>query len=144
MGCIDPRFLDVGTSWRWVVSFIPRPLYPRGKSPSPPYPFDRRLGRPHHRYGRQGEERILASTGTQTPTARSSSPKPIAIPSVLPQPPTTFLYLTPCRLVGKHPQFRKNPLLLYSASSPEDRSCRLIWNTDIFLPDCTVSYQVRH
>jgi hypothetical protein len=33
-GCIDPHFLDLGTSWRWVVSFTPRPLYPRGKSHS--------------------------------------------------------------------------------------------------------------
>jgi hypothetical protein len=31
--CIDPHFLDLGTSWRWTVSFTPRPLYPRGKSP---------------------------------------------------------------------------------------------------------------
>jgi hypothetical protein len=26
-------FLDLDTSWRWVVSFPPRLLYPRGKSP---------------------------------------------------------------------------------------------------------------
>jgi hypothetical protein len=39
-GCIDPRFLDLGTSWRWVVSFTPRPLYPQGKSPW--YPLYRR------------------------------------------------------------------------------------------------------
>jgi hypothetical protein len=32
--CIDPHFLDLGTSWKWVVSFTPRPLYPRGKSPN--------------------------------------------------------------------------------------------------------------
>jgi hypothetical protein len=31
--CIDPRFLDLGTSWRSVVSFTPLPLYPRGKPP---------------------------------------------------------------------------------------------------------------
>jgi hypothetical protein len=31
--CIDPRILDLGTSWRWVVSFTPRPLYLRRKSP---------------------------------------------------------------------------------------------------------------
>jgi hypothetical protein len=31
--CIDPYFLDLGTSWRWVVSFTSRPLYPRGKAP---------------------------------------------------------------------------------------------------------------
>jgi hypothetical protein len=27
-GWIVPRFLHFGTSWRWVVSFTPRPLYP--------------------------------------------------------------------------------------------------------------------
>jgi hypothetical protein len=33
-GCIDaPRFLDFGTSWRWVVNFTPRPLSPRGRIP---------------------------------------------------------------------------------------------------------------
>jgi hypothetical protein len=31
-GGIDPRFLDVSTSWRWVVRFTSLPLYPRGKS----------------------------------------------------------------------------------------------------------------
>jgi hypothetical protein len=30
--------LDLGTRWRWVVSFTPRQLYPRGKSP-PPVPI---------------------------------------------------------------------------------------------------------
>jgi hypothetical protein len=33
---------DLGTSWRWLVSFTSRLLYPRGKSPW--YPLDRRLG----------------------------------------------------------------------------------------------------
>jgi hypothetical protein len=35
-GGVDPRFFDLGNSWRRVVSFTPRPLYSR-------YPFDRRL-----------------------------------------------------------------------------------------------------
>jgi hypothetical protein len=30
---MDPRILDLGTSWRWVDSFTPRPLYLQGKSP---------------------------------------------------------------------------------------------------------------
>jgi hypothetical protein len=30
--CINPHFLDLGTSWRWVVSFTPRPLYPRERA----------------------------------------------------------------------------------------------------------------
>jgi hypothetical protein len=29
--CIDPCFLDLGTSWRWVVSFMPWPIYLPGK-----------------------------------------------------------------------------------------------------------------
>jgi len=36
--------LDLGTRWKWVVSFTPRPLYPCRKSPR--YPLDRRLGGP--------------------------------------------------------------------------------------------------
>jgi hypothetical protein len=80
-GCIDPHFLDLGTSWRWVVSFTPRSLYRRGRSPR--YPLDRRLSGPQSQSGRFGEEKILGSTGTWTPTPRSSSPKPVAIPTAL-------------------------------------------------------------
>jgi hypothetical protein len=39
------KFKIICISWRWVVNFMPRPLYPRGKSPR--YPLDRRLGGPH-------------------------------------------------------------------------------------------------
>jgi hypothetical protein len=53
-GGIVPQILDLGTRWRWVVSFMPRPLYPRGKSPW--YPLDRRLGGPQSRSGRDGEK----------------------------------------------------------------------------------------
>jgi len=28
-GGIGPPILDLGTRWRWVVSFMPRPLYPQ-------------------------------------------------------------------------------------------------------------------
>jgi hypothetical protein len=57
-GCIDPRFLDPGSSWKWVVSFTPRPLYPR-------YPPDRGLGGLQNRSALRGEVKILAPTGTQ-------------------------------------------------------------------------------
>jgi hypothetical protein len=30
---MDPHFLDLGNSWRWVVSFRPRPLYTPRKEP---------------------------------------------------------------------------------------------------------------
>jgi hypothetical protein len=61
-GCIDPHFLDLGTSWR-LVNFTSRPLYPRGKSPR--YPLDRRFGGPQSRSGRFGEQKILDPTGTR-------------------------------------------------------------------------------
>jgi len=40
-GGIAAFILNVGARWRWLVSFMPRPLYPRGKSSQ--YPLDRRL-----------------------------------------------------------------------------------------------------
>jgi hypothetical protein len=54
-GTMAPCVLDIGTRWRWVVSFTPRPIRPQGKSPW--YPLDRRLGGPHSRSGRGGEEK---------------------------------------------------------------------------------------
>jgi hypothetical protein len=56
-GYMDPHFLSLGTSWRWVVSFTPWPLHPR-------YPLCRRLDGPQSRYGQHGEEKILYPTGT--------------------------------------------------------------------------------
>jgi hypothetical protein len=52
---IAPRILDLGTRWRSVVSFTPRPLYPQEKSPW--HPLDRKLGRPQSRSERDGEEK---------------------------------------------------------------------------------------
>jgi hypothetical protein len=43
-GSVDPHFHDLGTNWRRIVGFTPRPLYPQGKSPR--YPLDRRLWGP--------------------------------------------------------------------------------------------------
>jgi hypothetical protein len=40
-------YFDLGTRWRWVGSFTPWPLYPRGKSFW--YPLDRSLGGPQSR-----------------------------------------------------------------------------------------------
>jgi hypothetical protein len=71
-GCIDPHFLDLGTSWRWVVSFTPLPPYPKGKSPR--YPLERRLGGPQSWSGWRGKEKILDPTRNWTPTPWLSSP----------------------------------------------------------------------
>jgi hypothetical protein len=48
-------FFDLGTGWRCVDSFTPRPLYPQGKISW--YPLYRRLGRPQSRSGCGGEEK---------------------------------------------------------------------------------------
>jgi hypothetical protein len=45
--------IDLGIRWRWVVSFTPRPLNLRGKSPL--YPLDRRLSGPHGRSVEKGQ-----------------------------------------------------------------------------------------
>jgi hypothetical protein len=47
--------LDFGSRRRWMVSFTPRPLFPRRKNPR--YPLDTRLGGPQSRSGRCGVEK---------------------------------------------------------------------------------------
>jgi hypothetical protein len=54
-GGIAPRILNLGTGWRWVVSFTLQPLYFRGKSPW--YLLDRRLAGPQSRSGHGDEEK---------------------------------------------------------------------------------------
>jgi hypothetical protein len=49
------RMFDLGARRMWVVSFTPRPLYPR-------HPLDRRLGGPQSRSGRGGEEKKIPYT----------------------------------------------------------------------------------
>jgi hypothetical protein len=69
-GDIALRSLDIGTIWRWVVSFTPRPLYPQGKSSC--YPLDRSLGVLQSCSGRGGEEKISQPPPGMEP--QSSSP----------------------------------------------------------------------
>jgi hypothetical protein len=69
-GSTAPRILDLGTRWRWVVSFTHRSLYLQGKSPW--YPLDRRLGGPQSRSGRGGEEKnSQCSPGLEPPLIQS-------------------------------------------------------------------------
>jgi hypothetical protein len=80
-GCMDPRFLYLDVSSRWVVRFTPRPLYNQVKGPW--YSLNRRLDGPQKRPGRRGEEKILDPTGNQTPNPRPSIPQPVVIPTAL-------------------------------------------------------------
>jgi hypothetical protein len=54
-GSTAPLILDLGTRWRWVVSFTPLPRYPQRKSPW--YTLDRGLGGPQRHSGHGGEEK---------------------------------------------------------------------------------------
>jgi hypothetical protein len=49
--------LDLGTRWKWVVSFSPRPLYSGGKNRR--YLLDRRLDVPENWSACYGEEKNL-------------------------------------------------------------------------------------
>jgi hypothetical protein len=49
------HILNLGTRWRWVVSFTPRAFHPRRKNPR--YPLNRRLGGPQSRSESGGEEK---------------------------------------------------------------------------------------
>jgi hypothetical protein len=55
--------LDLGTRWRWVVSFTLLPLYPRGKSAR--HPYYTKLGGPQNRSRNCGEEKNLALPGIE-------------------------------------------------------------------------------
>jgi hypothetical protein len=64
--------LDLGTRWSWVVSFTPRPLYPRTNRPW--YPLERRLGGPQSQSGCYGEEKNLGLARIWTPAIQPRSP----------------------------------------------------------------------
>jgi hypothetical protein len=64
------------TRWRWVVSFMPQPLYPEGNSPW--YPLDRRLDGTQSLSGRSGEEKNsqppLGTTASRTALGPTQHP----------------------------------------------------------------------
>jgi hypothetical protein len=71
-------FLDLSTSWRWLVSFTPQSLYPWGKSLW--YPMDG----PQSQCGCRGvEKNLLSLLGNKL---WPSSPQPIAIPTEVSAP----------------------------------------------------------
>jgi hypothetical protein len=53
---------------------------------------------PQRRSGRRGEEEIFDPTGTRTPTPRSSSPYPVAIPTALSRCPYVHVALAAATL----------------------------------------------
>jgi hypothetical protein len=59
-GGLAPCVLELGTRWRWVVSFTPWPLYRQGKSLW--YPLDRRLGG-----SRTGLDAVVTPPGIEPP-----------------------------------------------------------------------------
>jgi hypothetical protein len=65
--------LDLGISWRWMVSFTPRPLNPWGKSHR--YLLDRRLGGPQSRSGLSEEQKNLARAANWKPIVQSVAPR---------------------------------------------------------------------
>jgi len=54
-GPVAPRLINIGTTWRWQVTFMPRPFYFQGICPR--YPFGRKLCGSQSRYGHCSEEK---------------------------------------------------------------------------------------
>jgi hypothetical protein len=81
-GCIDPCILDIGTDYRWVASFKPRPLYSREKEPPGNLLIGGWVG-PRTGLDDVKRRKILPLTGQETPTPRPSSPYSVAIPTAL-------------------------------------------------------------
>jgi hypothetical protein len=70
--------LDLGTRWKWVVSFTPLPLYRQENTLR--YPLDGWLGGPRSRCERCWEKKNLALRGM---VPRRSSPEPVTVPTEL-------------------------------------------------------------
>jgi hypothetical protein len=60
--------LDLRTRWRWVVSFMPRPLHSRGNEPQ--YPLDTRLGGLQGRSESWGVQKNSCSCWNRTPAVK--------------------------------------------------------------------------
>jgi hypothetical protein len=56
-GGVTLHTVNLNTRWRWVISFIPQPLYPWGKSPW--YALDSRLGGSQSQSGHGEEKKSL-------------------------------------------------------------------------------------
>jgi hypothetical protein len=112
-GGISPRIFDLGTMWRWLVSFTTRPLFLWGKSLW--YPLDRRLGGPQSRSGR-GDEEKNSQPVSQRYTNELSPEKTVA--QVLRQRPAGLT-----NSVVQSPSWEAN-----SRSASQEVS-RLLWNT---------------
>jgi len=59
------RIPNLGTRWRWVVSFMTLPLYTQGGSPL--YPLGRKLGLPQSWFGCCAKKNIPVPVGNRTP-----------------------------------------------------------------------------
>jgi hypothetical protein len=52
----SPLIINLGTRWRWLISLLCRPLYPRGRATVKHQIPNTKLGESHNRFGHFGEE----------------------------------------------------------------------------------------
>jgi hypothetical protein len=79
--CIGPYFLGLGSRWNWVIRITPRQIHRQGNRAR--YLLVKRLGGPQSRSRRLGKEKFLDPKGIELRYPRSSSPYPVAIPTIL-------------------------------------------------------------
>jgi hypothetical protein len=133
---IAPRIFDLGTRWRWVVSFTPLPHYPQGKSRK--YSLGRRLGGPQSRYGHMPKSKI------PSPRRESNRRIPVVQPVVSRYTDWAIPALTPVYVATE-----KNSLISCSVSSRDEilqfvflKSVNTVFATysEILLSNLGVSY----
>jgi hypothetical protein len=76
IACSRAKFtiINLGTTWKWIISFTPRPVYPREKSEW--YPLKRKLRGLRNQSGHFAERKSVACTGNQSTIPRFFGPWP--------------------------------------------------------------------
>jgi hypothetical protein len=124
--------LDLGTIWRWMVSFTPRPLYPRRKSPW--YSLNRRVGVPRIRSGRCGVEENLMPLLVIHPSSLYQLSCPGSVKKVY-LIYIVFLCDVPCDLIAEYWLFGRGRWL---HPLPQGGGNIFLRNVPTHLSECTV------
>jgi hypothetical protein len=126
-GCIAPSFVDLGTGWEWIVSFMPRSLYHRGNSPL--YPWDRRLGGPQGRSGRyEDDPSVVQPAVCRCTDCATAIPLLLGYVYLVADGQSTSSSLYRASLRGPWPNFililslETNTFLLLKGALPEERT----------------------
>jgi hypothetical protein len=98
---------NLSIRWRSVVSFMPRPLYPR-------YQLDRRLSVPQSRSGRGGENKKFLHYSCWESNPGRPAHSPVTLPNELFRLPKQYLAKSKLLIMQSSPAFRSGLYILLS------------------------------